>query len=210
MNVDKFKEQLERLTGKQVLLEEKKIKVDFILDFPELRQIYNYDCGASALQSCLTYYGYDIREDKVVKELGTVSTNIKNNGTNISAIKKIAEKYKLKVSIEYNLGIDKLKEIIKQKIPVILLLQAWHEKTPSKYDYTNSYKDGHYVVAIGWTKNEIIFEDPSSYTRTYLTFDELIRRWHAEDDNGKPDPRSVSIIIKGTPKFKSQELTKMG
>jgi len=38
-----------------------------ILDFPELRQTFNYDCGAKALQSVLAYYGIDIREEEIIK-----------------------------------------------------------------------------------------------------------------------------------------------
>ena len=44
----------------------------FQLNFPELRQTYNYDCGASALQGVMVYYGVEMREDVLMKEAGTI------------------------------------------------------------------------------------------------------------------------------------------
>jgi predicted double-glycine peptidase len=179
-----------------------------LLEFPELRQVYNFDCGASALQSVLVYYGYNEREDKLLKKLKARNTNIFDNGVYIKDIKKIAESYGLTVSIEKGLEPEELIEYIDKDIPVILLLQAWRDSKSHK-NWINDYKDGHYVVLIGYDGFKLIFEDPSSYTRTYLTFRELDSRWHAIDDNGKKDIESVSIIIKGKKKFKVNKLTHM-
>jgi predicted double-glycine peptidase len=68
-------------------------------------------------------------------------------------------------------------------LPVILILQAWAEKT--NVDWENDWIDGHYVVAIGFDEKNIYFEDPSSVLRTYLSFEELKKRWHDADTNGK-------------------------
>lgn len=179
----------------------------FILDFPELRQVYNYDCGASALQSVLTYYGYEEREDTLMAKLGTVSTDIENNGTDIKAIVTIAKKYDVEAEVDYDIDILTLKGIVKRGMPVIVLLQAYNED--KSHDYRNTYTDGHYVVCIGWSNDRLIFEDPSSYYRTSLTEDELMERWHALDDNNNKDKRSVSIIFDGTPNFKSNKIIKM-
>jgi predicted double-glycine peptidase len=35
------------------------------------RQTFDFDCGAKALQTIMAYYGIDIREDELMKELGT-------------------------------------------------------------------------------------------------------------------------------------------
>jgi len=42
-----------------------------ILEFPELRQTYEYDCGANALQGILAYYGMEIREELIIKSAKT-------------------------------------------------------------------------------------------------------------------------------------------
>ncbi len=38
-----------------------------LLDFPELRQAYDYDCGATALEAILAYYGIEVREELILK-----------------------------------------------------------------------------------------------------------------------------------------------
>lgn len=35
------------------------------------RQTFDFDCGAKALQLVMEYYGIDIREDELLKELKT-------------------------------------------------------------------------------------------------------------------------------------------
>ena len=96
---------------------------------------------------------------------------------------------------------------INKDIPVIVLLQAWRLKEDE--EWIKSYNNGHYVVAIGYTKDKIIFEDPYSFTRNYLTFSELKQRWHAVNDNSKPDPVSVGVIIYGYPTFDESLITHM-
>lgn len=179
-----------------------------ILDFPELRQLYTYDCGASCAQSVLTYYGYTEREDKLLKKLKATSTDIFDNGVKIKSLLALFSEYKLDSEKIDGMKAKDLPDLIDQGIPVIVLLQAYKDKD-NKSPYTIDYKDGHYVVAIGYHGNNIIFEDPSSYTRTFLSFEELEDRWHAVDDLNKPNPVSVAILVKGVKKFNSNELTRM-
>ncbi|MBU2236000.1 C39 family peptidase, partial [Patescibacteria group bacterium] len=76
-----------------------------------------------------------------------------------------------------------IKKFINKKIPVILLVQAW--TNIKNVNWEKDWIDGHYVVAIGYDKNKIYFEDPSSISRTHLTYNELIKRWHDTDCDGK-------------------------
>jgi hypothetical protein len=42
------------------------------------------------------------------------------------------------------------------------------------------------VIVIGYGKDRIIFEDPSSFSRTWLTLKEFRERWHdINPENGK-------------------------
>lgn len=148
-----------------------------ILSFPEFRQTFEYDCGAKALQSVLVYYGVEIREELLMKKAGT-----NKNGTPIDGIKKTAEEYGLKVEAG-EMNIDQIKKYINKKIPVIILLQAWSGK--KKNNYKKDWNDGHYVVAIGYDKNHLYFEDPYSVLRTYLSFKEINDRWHDETSRHK-------------------------
>ena len=148
-----------------------------ILNLPQLRQTFGYDCWAKALQSVLVYYGIEVREDHIMKSVGTST-----EGTPIQWIINLAKKYKLKIDAR-QMTIDDIKEYIKTNIPVILVLQAWTAK--KKINWEKDWIDGHYVVAVGYTKNKILFEDPSSFEKTYLKYNELEKRWHDVDTNGK-------------------------
>jgi predicted double-glycine peptidase len=148
----------------------------FILDFPTLRQTYNYDCGAIALQSVLVYYGVELREDILLKEAGTT----KRVGTPVRGLKRVARKHGFSCQVK-QMTIEQVIASIKKKKPVILLLQAWTGL--KKIDWEHDWVDGHYVVAIGFDEKNVYFEDPSSFTRTFLSFKELGDRWHDIDSN---------------------------
>ena len=60
--------------------------------YPFKRQPYSYSCGASCLETVLTFFGYNVREDEIMKIAGTS----KKDGTLIKGIIKVAKKYKLK------------------------------------------------------------------------------------------------------------------
>ena len=58
--------------------------------------------------------------------------------------------------------------------PVILLIQAWGDSSTYATD-----ENGHYVVAIGYTDDELIVEDPSlRLIRGWIAWDDLEARWH--------------------------------
>jgi ABC-type bacteriocin/lantibiotic exporter with double-glycine peptidase domain len=57
----------------------------------------------------------------------------------------------------------------------------------SEQEWQKNDKDGHYVIVIGYGKDKIIFEDPSSFSRTWLNFQEFLSRWHdVNPKNNKP------------------------
>ncbi len=143
------------------------------LEFPKLRQTYEWDCGAKALQAVLTYYGVEIREELLMKYAKTNS----KEGTSIPKMQHVLEKFKLKFDAKQMTTTD-LRNYIDKEIPIIILLQAWSGKN---LDYANDFHDGHWVVAIGYDTNKIIFEDPYSFERTFLKSKELEERWHAKE-----------------------------
>ncbi|MBU1445706.1 C39 family peptidase [Patescibacteria group bacterium] len=172
-----------------------------IITLPQLRQTYGYDCGAKALQAVLVYYGIEVREDNIIKTAKTTS-----KGTPIQGIITIAQKHGLKTESR-EMTIRDVKNYIKKKIPVILVLQAWTAK--KKVDWEKDWTDGHYVVAIGYTKDKILFEDPSSFERDYLKYDELEKRWHDVDANGKKYFHHGIAIFGKKPKFNRDKVIHM-
>lgn len=148
-----------------------------LLTFPQLRQTYPYDCGATVFQAILLYYGIDIRKDKIIRQLGTNQ----KSGTHPGSLCKSMRTHKLSYDAK-PMTIDTLKKYIHKGIPVILVLQAWTKKRNP--NWKKIWNDGHYVVAIGYDKNKIIFEDPTMFSRTFLTNAELEQRWHDIDTQG--------------------------
>jgi ABC-type bacteriocin/lantibiotic exporter with double-glycine peptidase domain len=136
--------------------------------FPELRQNHYYDCGATAMQAVLEYYGIDVNEHTVLKIAGT-----NRIGTSPEGLKKVARKFGLKYK-EGKMSIPILKKYIAKKIPVIILVQAWKRGVK---DWKKEWNTGHFVIPIGFGKDKIFFEDPICSVRTYLSFAELKERW---------------------------------
>lgn len=157
-----------------------------ILTFPLLRQCYHYDCGASAMESVLSYYGIDICEGDMIKIAKTTK-----RGTPIKSFEIVAKKFNLKFKSSENMDIEILKKNINNKYPTIIALQAWvGREIKGKWaakkikEWGRVWNQGHYAAAIGYDSKRIYFEDPSATIRTYLTFDELKKRWHDRDGKG--------------------------
>lgn len=149
-----------------------------MITFPELRQTYNYDCGAKVTQAVLAYYGLDVSEIEIMR----LAKTSKKTGTSIKHMLSVFEEYGLKYRVS-KLTIKQIKKYLDKKIPVILVLQAWTHK--KKINWKKDWVDGHYVVAIGYDSNKIYFEDPASVLRTYLSYKELEKRWHDKDADGR-------------------------
>jgi len=148
-----------------------------ILKFPRLRQSYEWDCGASAIQAVLAYYNFDVREEVIIKLAKT-----DQQGTLPAGLKKVAKAYKLKFTAG-RMDLKDIKKYLDRRTPVILLLQAWAKK--EKIIWENSWRDGHYVVAIGYDFRKIYFADPYNFRPTFLNYEELDKRWHDIDRHGK-------------------------
>jgi ABC-type bacteriocin/lantibiotic exporter with double-glycine peptidase domain len=194
-----------------------------ILDFPETRQTFCYDCGANALASVLVYVGVELREDEVMALAGTT----KKNGTDVAGILRVLDYFGIPHTPASTIG--EIVAAIDAGHPVLLTLQAYGG---SQAEYVSDWEDGHWVVAIGYegesgdsshdshdshdpnnpgSIRRIVCEDPSSYTRTWIGAAELLARWHDMDGSGKKSKkiRQFGCAVRGTPKFRSSELRHM-
>ncbi|MEI7620502.1 MAG: cysteine peptidase family C39 domain-containing protein [Candidatus Falkowbacteria bacterium] len=163
-----------------------------IKDFPELRQAYEYDCGANALQSVLVYYGFDIRESQVMK----LAKTTKKDGTTPDNILRAAKRLGLEAQSIAPMSLDELKGFLDKGRPVIIALQAWSRKVK---DYIKTWSSGHYVVVVGYDEKKFYFEDPASANRTYLSHKELLQRWH-DTDNVNVKYYNLGIVVLGKKK----------
>lgn len=140
---------------------------------PDTLQFSDYDCGVTCVQTVLAYYGEDINELKLLKKIKPS----KKNGTKTEQMIKYIHSKGLR-TYDGSMTISELKKYLKRKIPVILFIQAWAK---SKVDYTKTQTYGHYVIAQGFTGKGIIIEDPAIFGKGFLSYKELLKRWHGED-----------------------------
>lgn len=147
------------------------------IHLPNVQQTTNFSCGAAVTQAICFYYGVGPdKQEEYMKKLGTKP----NQGTAPADICDFVRKYGLQSKAFDKMSFEHLKEFIDQEKPVICAVQAYG----SKKDYKKSLS-GHYVVAIGYDKKHIYFEDPSSQgRRTYLPIEEFEDRWHDADKHG--------------------------
>jgi uncharacterized protein len=170
--------------------------------YPFKRQVYGYDCGASCMETVLTYFGYYVREDDIMKIAGT-----DEDGTTIKGLIKVAKKYGLKCKARENMTINDLKKYINKGRPCITPIQAWCDKPLENWE--DGWSHGHYVVPIGYDDKKIYFEDPMSNYRTYLLYTEMERRWHDQDEK---DTKLVhfGLMFYGKPeRFDNDEVVHM-
>jgi predicted double-glycine peptidase len=169
-----------------------------IIQVPLCRQATEYTCGVAALQSIFAFYGEDIREELLAKQLGSNE----KNGTSHKNIAKLAKAKGYEVNITEQTSIEKLKSILNKGNPVICLIQAWAEK---KVDYKNDWDNGHYVVAIGYDNKNIYFMDPATIGNyTYIPIQEFLTRWH-DKEGSKKILQFAMVITKDKTLYKANE-----
>jgi len=155
---------------------------------PDTSQQTDYSCGASCLQGVAKYYGVGPDDEwEFVRELRMD----RRVGSHPDQILRLAEKYGLECREYEKMNLGQLKAELRQRHPVLLMIQAWGRhrrrgRMRPRLDYRNDWKDGHWVVAIGYDSEAIFIEDPSlEAVRGYLRDDELDLRWRDTARHGK-------------------------
>ena len=140
----------------------------------------------------MAYYGIDIREDELIKELGAGK-----DGTRVDKMISVAKSRGFHVEAKQHWSIREVKNYIDQGHPVIVLLQAWAERYMTLYDWRNDHNDGHYAVLIGHGKRVLLFEDPASFRRTWLREYEFLARWHDLDPSRNQKYERFGMVLQG-------------
>jgi len=185
---------------KKIKEQEVKYKVTKIIDYPSFRQSTNYSCGVSQTQAALVYcFGskYDNPESKFFKSLHVTKSGGVDPETIVSFLKSKGCNVESQV-----LSTQELKDNIDKDQPIIICIQAWGKQK----DYSDIYKEGHYVTVIGYNDKGFIFEDPSISTgRGFINYDDLDSRWHDVDKAGKKY-NHLGIIIKCHKKYNPDKM----
>jgi predicted double-glycine peptidase len=158
-----------------------------LIKIPQTRQATDYTCGVAALQSVLGFFGEEFREDELAKKLKANS----QEGTAYANIARFAKKKGFRVDIHKGMTLEALKRLLDKRSPVICLIQAWSEHP---IDYSKTWANGHYVVAIGYDDKNIFFMDPSTLGNyAYIPAAEFVKRWH--DTDGKEHLRHFGMVV---------------
>jgi uncharacterized protein YvpB len=108
------------------------------------------------------------------------------SGADPDHLVRAAKKYGLKTEEMQPMTLTELRGTVTEGRPVICMLQAWGNRKT----YKDDWKHGHWVVAIGWDKAGVYFEDPWILgARGYLTHAELDDRWHDVGKHNRHVPR---------------------
>ncbi|MBI4678438.1 MAG: C39 family peptidase [Elusimicrobia bacterium] len=174
-----------------------------LIRVPKTRQATDYTCGVAALQSVLGWFGMDLREDELAKELKPDP----QEGTDFRRMAKAAEARGLAVSVRKDATLSELRAALDQGKPAILSVQAWAgspgaegPRAGGKVDYAVDWKNGHYVVAIGYDAKDFYFMDPSLLGHYgAIPAAELPARWHDEESPGERIQHLMLVFSKKAP-----------
>jgi predicted double-glycine peptidase len=172
-----------------------------VIELPTGRQTFDFDCGAKALQLVIAYYGIDIPEGELMKEL-----KIDANGVSVQNMISVAEAKGFKVVAQSGFSLDEVKRLVDGGHPVIVLVQAWAARYMTLEDWKADDDDGHYVIVIAHSGDIIVFEDPSSFHRTWMTEEEFIARWHDVDPRTHQKLEHFGMVLLGKEPMPPQKI----
>lgn len=134
------------------------------IELPQSRQSEHFSCGATVIQMIAAYYGKNIRESDLIDQL-----EIKNSGIKLSRIGEVAQNIGLK-SHKDKLSYQEILKTLEDEIPIVVAIQK-----PNADQY-------HFMIAVGYYDNGIIFRDPARFTYGYLPQQEFEKRCYKSND----------------------------
>lgn len=167
--------------------------IEKVIPLHSLRQTFDFDCGAKALQALLAYYGEELREDQLLEELEADE----QDGVRPEAMVAVARSHGFEVQAGPDWTLEEVKRRVSEGNPVIVLLQAWADREQSLEDWRADWDDGHYAIVIGYDKDVLLFEDPASFHRTWLEADEFLARWHDKHPVGGEKLLRWAMVLHG-------------
>lgn len=170
------------------------------IPLPDTSQDTDFSCGACSLLSICIYYGVGPVEERIVVR----DSGMSDRGANPEHLLRAAKQYGLSTEEVQPMTVSRLLEMVERGRPVVCMLQAWGDRK----QYRDVWDNGHWVVAIGWDKEGIYFEDPSiDEARGYLTYAEMEDRWHDVGKYNKHMPQYGLVVwhAKEAPKGRQVE-----
>jgi len=140
-------------------------------DFPLVEQPNQITCGPTSVYMTLLYYRKDVTLNEVITNTKTQWFSYKKNPIGMTepfGIIQSLRNYGLNPAIQSG-DIAWIKYYIGKNKPVIVLVRS-------------GKKVWHYMVAIGYTENEIIFANPATGKEKTLTLDHFLGSWSFRTD----------------------------
>ncbi len=120
------------------------------------RQLTEYSCGASALQSVASHWGKEIEEDALMKLLGTNP----EVGTFPQDMVRGARALGLDAEWRGNVSLDEIASHTSRGHPVIALAQLWRSEKDTPASAADEWDCGHYIVVLSVDREHVYFQDP--------------------------------------------------
>ena len=160
-----------------------------IIEYPETRQTFCFDCGANLLVSALVFAGVEEREDRVALFARTTKSGHWHCWCpqHFQLLWAALPCPAADAAGDLRRGID-------AGHPTLITLQAYRT---SNRPYRELWDDGHWVAAIGYDRYRIYFEDPSAFHRTWLADEELRQRWHDLDRGKRIWQWGCTLLVRG-------------
>ncbi len=153
---------------------------------PNTNQNTGSSCGASCMQSICRHYGVGPKDKREYVADLQMDRRV---GSHPHQIKRLVRKYGLRYREYLPMTRWQLIENLRDVKPAMLMIQAWgesEEENEHHQSYKGIWRQGHWVIAIGYDKTGVFFEDPFlQAARGYLSFRELDERWHDTGPHGK-------------------------
>jgi predicted double-glycine peptidase len=148
------------------------------IPLPDTFQQTDWTCGAAAVRAICGYFGCGPATERQYKR----EMSIPHEGADPEHLMWGFVRYGLEFRAYHPMTLAQLKASVRRRRPVVLMLQAWgtigKTEEPRK-SYKRIWRDGHWVVAIGYDRSGVYFEDPSIQgSRGFLDYAELEERWH--------------------------------
>jgi uncharacterized protein len=155
------------------------------------RQVTEYSCGASALQSVLSYWGKDVDETELMKLLHTNS----EVGTYPEDIVSGARTLGFDAQAKENLTLDEVEKFTAGGDPMIALAQVWRSQSGSAPSVEEDWDDGHYIVVLGVDPDYVYFQDPyMRMSKAFVPRKMFEEHWH-QVMGVKTNPKLIHLGI---------------
>ena len=181
----------------------------------QTRQMTEYSCGASALQSVFSYWGREIEEEALMRLLGTDA----EVGTFPQDLVRGARALGFDADMKENSTLDDLERFTSSGHPVIALAQVWRSEKDTPESAADEWDCGHYIVVLSVDADYVYFQDPYIWMgKGFVPRSAFDEHWHqimgGAGQAKSPELHRVAIFIEGTepairPSIDQSDLSKL-